>query len=99
MVNLRSLQLAFEQEVRNAHDGANARTATLQDQLVEAQTQIARRQSLIRAREMEVATVQKQLVEQRSTIKELQDAMVPLNSIFDKLGRGGEGSNKRRRED
>lgn len=99
MVNIRNLQIAFEQEVKHASENANARSTALQEQLLEAQTQIAKRQSLIRAREMEITTVQQQLVEQQSTINDLQDAMVPLNSIFDKLGRSGEGSNKRRREE
>ena len=52
---LLALQTAFDQEVRHANDGANARLEALKTQLFEAQTAIAERQSLIETRESEMS--------------------------------------------
>jgi ABC-type phosphate transport system auxiliary subunit len=98
----RAMQIAFDNEVKRAGESANARSQELQKQLFEAHTAIAERQSLIEMRDRDISVIRDQLEAKKLLlVNSLQDQ---INNIlsgdpFDRQSRGGEGSNKRRREE
>jgi vacuolar-type H+-ATPase subunit I/STV1 len=97
MTHFRGLQLVFDQQAKRAND-AETQLAALTTQLFEEQTANATKQSLIEMREKEAATIQGELVEQRSLIGELQDIIGPLSAMLNKLPKK-ESTTKRQRDD
>ena len=95
------MQIAFDDEVKRAGESANARSQALQNQLFEAHATIAEKQSLIETRDGEISSIQDQLEAKKLLlVNSLQEQINNiLGDPFDRHARGGEGSNKRRREE
>ena len=97
MTHLRGLRAAFDHEVRRT-ESAETLTEALRTHLFEEKTAHAQRQSLFESREKEVATLQRQLAENRSLIDGLHEALGPVSVMLGKFSTNKESGEKHQRD-
>jgi chromosome segregation ATPase len=95
---MKGLQATFDQEAKRANN-AEAQLEALRTELFEERTTNVARQSLIKAKESQVVTLQGQLAKLQPFLDGLREQLEPTRAIIDGISRHGEGEKRQREED